>query len=108
MKTLYIPSFSIESRLCSSHITNIENNINILDKKNNNSLYINSVDEFFQIDWYFEMNLNNNFQIKPNENDIIIKDMFLFGVFNERIWDINRIPATHLYIITKDYWNKSN
>ena len=54
------------------------------------------------------MNLNNNFQIKPNENDIIIKDMFLFGVFNEKIWDINRIPATHLYIITKDYWNKSN
>ena len=108
MKTLYIPSFSIESRLCSSHIINIENNINILDKKNNNSLYINSVDEFFQIDWYFEMNLNNNFQIKPNENDIIIKDMFLFGVFNEKIWDINRIPATHLYIITKDYWNKSN
>ena len=107
-KTLYIPSFSIESRLGSSHIINIENNINILDNKNSNSLYINSVDEFFEIEWYFEMNLNNNFPISTNKNDIIIKDMFLFGVFNEKLWDINRLPATLLYIITKDYWNKIN
>ena len=79
-----------------------------MDNKNSNSLYINSVDEFFEIEWYFEMNLNNNFPISTNKNDIIIKDMFLFGVFNEKLWDINRLPATLLYIITKDYWNKIN
>ena len=108
IKTIYIPSFSLESRLYSSHIVNIENNINIINNKNNNSLYINSVDEFFEVNWFFEMNLNNNFPVKTNKNDIIINDMFLFGVFNEKLWDINRIPATQLYIITKDFWNKSN
>ena len=66
--------------------------------------YISSVDEFFKIEWNFENNLKNNISFNINKDDIIINDTFIFGIFNEKIFDLYTIPAIQLFIVTKDFW----
>ena len=107
-KIILIPSFFLESRLSSPHISNIDKNLKIINNNNDNTMYISSVDEFFKVEWNVENNFKNNISVKINKDDIIIKDTFLFGVFNEKLFDLNSISAIQLFIITKDYWKKFN
>ena len=55
------------------------------------------------------MNYKNTPYITPKINkDIIIKDTFLFGIFDQKLYDSNKISAIQLYIINKENWNKKN
>ncbi len=104
-KVIFIPSFSIKSHLKASNIGNIENNISIYDNDKKSELYIVSVDEYYQIEWNFDRNNNNTSYNKPKDKDIIIKDSFLFGIFEI---ENENVSVIQLYIIKKEYWNKND
>ena len=106
-KIIYIPSFNIKSQLSSNNINSIENNISI-NNVNNEKLFFDSIDEIFDVQWNYDEDLNNNFQISPNEtnDDIIIKDSFIFGIINYSILASYKIPFIQLYFVTKEHWNK--
>ncbi len=103
-KIIFIPSFSLESRLSTTHVFNVDKNLRITNNNNGNAMYISSVDEFFKIEWNFENNLKNNISFNINKDDIIINDTFIFGIFNEKIFDLYTIPAIQLFIVSKDFW----
>ena len=106
-KIIYIPSFNIKSQLSSNNINSIENNISI-NNVNNEKLFFDSIDEIFDVQWNYDEDLINNFQILPNEtnDDIIIKDSFIFGIINYSILASYKIPFIQLYFVTKEHWNK--
>ena len=106
-KIIYIPSFNIKSQLSTNNINSIENNISI-NNVNNEKLFFDSIDEIFDVQWNYDEDLNNNFKILPNEtnDDIIIKDSFIFGIINYSILESYKIPFIQLYFVTKEHWNK--
>ena len=106
-KIIYIPSFNIKSQLSTNNINSIENNISI-NNVNNEKLFFDSIDEIFDVQWNYDEDLNNNFKILPNEtnDDIIIKDSFIFGIINYSILASYKIPFIQLYFVTKEHWNK--
>ena len=108
-KVIYVPSFSIKSHLIATNIDNVEKNIKITNNLDNNNLYIISLDEYYLIEWNTDMNYKNTPYNTPKINkDIIIKDTFLFGIFDQKLYDSNKISAIQLYIINKENWNKKN
>ena len=101
-KTLWIPSFNIDTNLFGSEV-DISKNINIKNSEDN-EIKINEFNEFLKIyylpdgnnDKNIEMNINNS------DNDIIIKDKFLFGICHKEFMECCDIPVICLVNVTKE------
>ena len=101
-KTLWIPSFNIDTNLFGSEL-DISKNINIKNSEDN-EIKINEFNEFLKIcylpdgnnDKNIEMNINNS------DNDIIIKDKFLFGICHKEFMECCDIPVICLVNVTKE------
>ena len=81
---------------------------NIIDSNNGESGFIGSIDEYFKMSFEEDKDIKNSFSIIPvedNKMNIVIRESFLFGVFN-----INIIASTplQLFYVTKDHWIKVN
>lgn len=107
-KTIYIPSFKIDCHLFSHSMNDINKKGNIIDSNNGESGFIGSIDEYFKMSFEEDKDIKNSFSIIPvedNKMNIVIRESFLFGVFN-----INIIASTplQLFYVTKDHWIKVN
>lgn len=106
-KVIYIPSFKIDTHLFSESINDINKMGNITNIKTGSSGCVGSIDEYFRMCFEVDKNINNGFTIVPADDgkiEVIIKDSFLFAVFNTNI--ISSTPL-QLFYVTKDHWIKS-
>ena len=110
--TIYIPSFVINTHLFSYDFKGIDKNVIMVDKETNSKSYLTSVDEFLNIEFKPDDNINNNFTIEPNEEgktDFIIRDSFIIGIFDNEIINNNNLPLMQFLYVTKDlFLTKSN
>ena len=102
-KTIYIPSFKIDSHLYSYSINDINKKGKIFYEKGCEGK-VGSIEEYFTISFEEDKDIKNTFSIIPvedNKMNIVIREPFLFGVFN-----VNIISSTPLYLlyVTKDHW----
>ena len=107
-KTIYIPSFKIDTHLYSYSINDINKKGNIIDEKTGAEGKIASVEEYFMMSFEEDKSIKNAFSIIPvedNKMNVLIREPFLFGVFN-----INIISSTplQLFYVTKDHWVQTN
>ena len=107
-KTIYIPSFKIDTHLYSSSMNDIDKKGTIINEKNGSNGMVGSVEEYFNMSFKEDTNIKNTFSIIPvedNKMNLVIREPFLFGVFN-----INIISSTPLQLVyvTKDHWIKAN
>ena len=107
-KTIYIPSFKIDTHLYSYSINDINKKGNIIDEKTGAEGRIASVEEYFTMSFEEDKNIKNAFSIIPvedNKMNLVIREPFLFGIFNINI--ISSTPLQLLYV-TKDHWIHAN
>ena len=107
-KTIYIPSFQIDTHLFSYSMNDINKKGNIVNEKTGNEGLIGSVEEYFKMSFEQDKDIKNSFTIIPvedNKMNMVIRESFLFGVFN-----INIIASTplQLFYVTKDHWIKAS
>ena len=110
-KIIYIPSFKIKEHLCLYNVKEIKDNIKINIKENNKELYLTSVDEYINIDFTPDYNLNNSFAFKIPEEDknFIIKNSFIIGIFSNDILNNDKLPLMQfIYIKKEQFLTKSN
>jgi len=103
-KNIYIPSFNINRHLKQEGLNEINSKIKIT-KNSGSNIYISILNEFYNINFNNDKNIENNFKVQKNKDDIIIKDSFLFGIYYKKLHDTNNIPIVGLYMITQFYWN---
>ena len=104
-KTIYIPCFSINTHLFSYNFKEISKNINMTDAETNQPSYLTSVDEYINIKFNPDKNIENNFSVIPVEDkktNVIIKDSFIIGIFANDIINNNKLPLLQFLYITKD------
>ena len=110
-KTIYIPTFSIDIHLSSYNYNVIEKKINITEIETNKNLKVTSVDEYINVNFLPEENIENSFKIIPNKNkcnNIIIENSFIVGIFDNDIINNNKLPLLHFLYITKDHFLVKN
>ena len=104
-KIIYIPCFSINTHLFSYNFKYISKNISMTDIETNEPSYLTSVDEYINIQFKPDENIENNFKVIPFEDkktNIIIKDSFIIGIFANDIINNNKLPLLQFLYITKD------
>ena len=106
-KTIYIPSFKIDTHLYSCSIKDINKKGNIIDEKTGGEGNIGSIEEYFTMSFEEDKSIKNAFSIIPvedNKMNMVIREPFLFGIFN-----INIISSTplQLFYVTQDHWIKA-
>ena len=105
LKTIYIPTFSINSHLFSYNFKEIEKNVKMMDADTNTPSYLTSVDEFLNIEFRPDDNIENGFSVIPVEGggtDFIIKDSFIIGIFDNDIINNEKLPLLQFLYITKE------
>ena len=111
-KTIYIPTFKINTHLFSYDFKDINKKVKLSDIETNNKCHLASVDEFLNIEFKPDENINNCFSVIPVEgrmNDIIIKDSFIIGIFDNDIINNKKLPLMQFLYISKDnFLTKSN
>jgi hypothetical protein len=111
-KCLYIPSFISKKHLVSKDFMEISKNIKLLDESTKTDLYISSVNEFINVEFKTDTDMNYNFiDNEDNENDSenVIKNDFVIGIFrNDTIKDNNLSLIQILYIEKNNFITKSN
>ena len=103
-KTIYIPTFSINSHLFSYNFKDVEKKVKLTEKESESPSFITSVDEFLNIEFKPDDNIDNSFSVVPVEgsiNDVIIKDSFVIGIFDNDIIN-EKLPLLQFLYITKD------
>ena len=100
-KTIYIPCFSIKTHLFSYDFKDIENSVKLNDINTYNNLKITSVDEFINIEFKPDNNINNSFTTIEGY-DYIIKNSFIIGIFDNDIINNEKLPLIQFLYITKD------
>ena len=111
VKTIYIPTFSIKSHLFSYNFRDIEKNVKMTDIDSNNPAYLTSVDEFINIEFKPDDNIENSFSVVPVEGgntDFIIKDSFIIGIFDNDIINNEKLPLLQFLYITKENFLTNN
>ena len=106
-KTIYIPSFSINTHLFSYNFKEAEKNIKMVDNETNTPSYLNSVDEYLKIEFKPDKNIDKSFSVIPVEggvNDAIIKDSFVIGIFDNDVIKEEKLPLLQFLHITKDHF----
>ena len=105
-KILWIPSFNIDTNLFSSKL-NINKDICIKNEENS-KINIREFNDFFKINYLPDKNKDKNIKININNNeDIIIKDKFILGIYHQEFMDKLDIPVIALINITSDNFIKS-
>ena len=111
-KSLYIPSFNSKKHLVSKEFMEISKNMKLIEESTKNDLYISCVNEFINVEFKTDVDMNNNFIDNDNyekNNDNIIKDDFIIGIFrNDIIKDNNLSLIQILYIEKNNFITKSN
>ena len=78
---------------------------------NNKPLYLNSVDEYINVQFKPDENIENSFSVIPVEdrkNNVIIKDSFIMGIFDNDIINNNKLPLLQFLYVTKDNFIKKD
>ena len=104
-KIIYIPCFSINTHLFSYNFKYISKNMSMTDIETNEPSYLTSVDEYINIQFKPDENIENNFKVIPFEDkktNIIIKDSFIIGIFANDIINNNKLPLLQFLYVTKD------
>jgi len=104
-KTIYIPCFSIDTHLFSYNFRDIYKNVKITDSDTNTPSYLTSVEEFINVQFKPDENINNSFNVIPvtdGKTNVIIEDSFIIGIFDNDIIDKNKLPLLQFLYITKD------
>ena len=109
---IYIPTFLLKNHLYSYNLNKFIENININNKENNEKLYLNSVDEFINIEFKPDDNIKNCFSIQPVEDDlkkVIIKNSFVVGIFKNDIMGDEKLPLIDfIYVKKENFLTKNN
>ena len=101
-KILWIPAFNINTNLFSSSLDinkyiNIKNNENI-------EMKIDEYNEFLKLNYLPDDNKDKNVEMNINndEENIIIKNKFIFGICHKQFMEIFDVPVISLVNVTKD------
>ena len=100
-KTIYIPCFSVKSHLFSYDFKDIKKEMKISEVGTNIPLKISSVDEFINVEFKPDNNIKNSFTTVEGY-DLIIKDSFIMGIFDNDIINNSKLPLLQFLYITKD------
>ena len=109
IKSIFVPSFSIDTHLFTKDCKEINENVKITDDKNQN-LFVETIDEYFKINFNKNDNINDNFRLENIEGDkenAIIKNSFILGVFNHGLFLECKIPFIQIIYVTKENWCKA-
>ena len=105
-KILWMPSFKIDTNLFSSKLT-VNKNIKIKNEENID-MNIQEFNDYLKISYLPDKNKDKNIQININNNDdIIIKDKFLFGIYHQDFMEKLDIPIISLINVRNDNFIKS-
>ena len=105
-KILWIPSFKIDTNLFSSKLS-INKDISIKNEENND-MNIQEFNDYLKINYLPDKNKDKNILININNNDdIIIKDKFLFGIYHQDFMEKLDIPIISLINVKNDNFIKS-
>ena len=110
-KTIYIPTFSINSHLFSYNFKDVEKNVKMTDIDSKSPSYLTSVDEFINIEFKPDENIEKGFSIVPVEggnSDFIINDSFFIGIFDNEIINYEKLPLLQFLYITKEHFLTKN
>ena len=108
VKTIYIPCFSFKTHLFAYDYKEINKTMKIMDKENEAQLNISTLDEFINIEFKPDNNIENSFTTIES-NDLIIKDSFIIGIFDNNIINNTKLPLLQfLYITKNNFLTKSN
>jgi hypothetical protein len=106
-KTIYIPSFSFSGHLFTHCFKDISKNVTISNSETKDSLYLTSVDEYLNIAFKPDYNIQNSFSVVPVEDkkcNIIIRESFIIGIFDNDIINNNKLPLLQFLYVTKEHF----
>ena len=106
-KSIYIPSFLIKTHLFSYNFKNVEKNVKMTDIVKDIPSYLTSVDEFLNIKFKPDENIENSFSVIPIEGgktDFIIREDFIIGIFDNEIINNEKLPLLQFLYVTKDHF----
>lgn len=103
-KYFWLPSFEIDTHLSSSSLKCLSD---IQITKNLEKTNITNVDEYLKIQFKGDDKMDVGFIVEPQEEDIVIKNSFLFAIANDGVCKNLNIPVISLMNITKDNWTKA-
>jgi hypothetical protein len=104
-KTIYIPCFSINTHLFSYNFREIYKNVKITDTDTNTPSYLTSAEEFINVHFKPDENINNSFNVIPvtdGKTNVIIDDSFIIGIFDNDIINKEKLPLLQFLYVTKD------
>ena len=110
-KTIYIPTFSVKTHLFSYNFKDVEKNVEMSDEESGTASHITSVDEFINIEFKPDKNIDKSFTIVPVEGgktDFIIKESFIVGIFDNDIINDEKLPLLQFLYITEDHFIKKD
>ena len=101
-KTICIPCFSFKTHLFSYDYKGINKNItNLTERETETPLSISTVDEFINIEFKPDHNINNSFSIIEG-SDLTIENSFIIGIFDNDIINNTKLPLLQFLYVTKD------
>jgi hypothetical protein len=109
--SLYIPSFKITDNFHYSNIYNIISKITSIKDINEEEIKLISFDGLVTIEFNGDNFISNNFNysIPEDEENIVIKNNFIFGLINFSILKHKEFiynSFLHLVYVTKEHWKK--
>ena len=102
---IYIPSFMIQAHLFTNNFNEINKENNISFKNKDEKLYINSFDEYVNIEFRPDENINNSFSvdsIEDQKTNAIMKNDFIIGIFGNDIINDDKLPLIQFLYVNKD------
>ena len=106
-KTIYIPCFCIKTHLFSYDFREINKNVKIKESLTNIPLNVTSIDEFINVEFKPDNNIENSFSTIEGY-DYIIQDSFIMGIFDNDIINNSKLPLLQFLYITKDNFLKKD
>ena len=110
-KTIYIPSFIIKTHLFSYNFKEVEKNLKMTNSEKNIPSYLTSVDEFLNIEFKPDENIENSFSdipIEGGKTDFIIREDFIIGIFDNDIINNEKLPLFQFLLVTKEHFLTKN
>jgi hypothetical protein len=89
----------------------VEKNVKMTDIETNTPSYLTSVDEFLNIEFKYDENIENSFSVIPVEGgktDFIIREDFIIGIFDNDIINNEKLPLLQFLYVTKDHFLTKN
>ena len=81
------------------------------DIGSNQAIHLNSVDEYINVNFIPDENIENSFSVIPvgdKKNNLIIKESFIIGIFDNDIINNTKLPLLQFLYITKDNFLKKD